>query len=312
MARFVSNLMRAQIALLNPLIKRMDINALRKLQDALGTLGAKALAGEVTYLAEPTLPFQGAWAQPCASAPNKAILYLHGGSYTAGSLAYAKGFGGVLANKTGYRVFCLGYRLAPEHPHPAALEDALGAYRYLLKAHAPEDITLVGESAGGGLCFCLCLKLKEAGLPQPARVVALSPWTDLTMSGSLGEEATRDPILSAERLRHSAALYAEGRLDEPTASPLFGETAGLPPSLIIAGSDEILLSDSVRMAERLRARGCDCELHIEPDMWHVYVLYGVPEAKEALNRVRAYILRENEETVDVQDDELGSARVDQA
>jgi acetyl esterase/lipase len=310
MAKIVSTLMRAQIALLNPLLRRMDIHALRKLQDALGTLGAKALAGEVTYRDEPTLPFQAAWAEPPAPAPGKAILYLHGGSYTAGTLAYAKGFGGVLAGKVGSRVFCVGYRLAPEHPYPAALEDALGAYRHLLEDHAPGDITFVGESAGGGLCFCLCLKLKELSLPQPARVVALSPWTDLTMSEARDEEIARDPVLSAEKLVRSANLYAKGRLDEPTVSPLFGDLRGLPPSLIIAGTEEILLPDSTRMAERLNAQGCACELHVEQDMWHVYALYPIPEAREALDRMRTYILRESEVIAD--GGEPGSPRVDEA
>lgn len=311
MARFVSNLVRAQIALLNPLLKRMDISALRKLQDALGALGTKALAGDVTYRDEPIFPFQAAWAEPFAPAPGKAILYLHGGSYTAGTLTYAKGFGGVLADKTGYRVFCVGYRLAPEHPYPAALEDALLAYRHLLEGHAPEDITFVGESAGGGLCFCVCLKLREAGLPQPARIVALSPWTDLTMSDAPDEETMRDPVLSAEKLRRSAHMYAEGRLGEPTVSPLFGDPTGLPPALIIAGSDEILLPDSVRMARRLEDHGCDCELFVEPDMWHVYPLYGIPEAKEALDRMRAYITRGNEGNADAQSGKPGDSGVDQ-
>lgn len=297
MAKLVSNLVRAQIALLNPLLKRMDINSARKLQDALGTLGAKVLTGNVTYRDLPALPFQAAWADPSAPVPGKAILYLHGGSYTAGSLAYAKGFGGILAEKMCRNTLCVGYRLAPENPYPAALEDALGAYRLLLTDHAPADITLVGESAGGGLCFCLCLKLKEMGLPQPARIVALSPWTDLTMSAGLDEEKAHDPILRTEKLRHSALQYAQGRLSEPTVSPLFGDLKGLPPSFILAGSDELLRPDSERMADRLRAQGCDCILHVEDDMWHVYVLYGIPEAKDALERMRTYIACEDEENV---------------
>lgn len=300
MAHFLSNLLRAQIALLNPLLGRMDIHKQRKLQDALGTLGAKALAGDVSYQDVTDLLCDAAWAEPKSPLPGKAILYLHGGAYTAGSLAYAKGFGGLLADKTGCRVFCLGYRLAPEHPFPAATDDALSAYRKLLETYAPEEITLVGESAGGGLCFSLCLLIKKAGLAQPGRVVALSPWTDLTLSSGADEEEARDPVLTTEKLRHSASLYAEGHLDEPAASPLFGNLTGLPPSFIIAGADEILLPDSVRMAERLRAHGCKCVLHVEKDMWHVYVLYGIPEAKAALARIRAYILFGNEEDSDVE------------
>ncbi len=291
MAKFVSNLVRAQIVLVNPLLKRMEVSAVRKVQDMLGTLGAKALASDVTYLDVPGFLFQAAWAQPSAPAPGKAILYLHGGSYTAGTLAYAKGFGGVVADKTGYSVLCVGYRLAPEDPYPAALEDALVAYRYLLQTCAPEDITLVGESAGGGLCFCLCLKIKELGLPQPARIVALSPWTDLTMDEDPDEEAVHDPVLSAEKLRRSAEMYAQGHLREPFVSPLFGDLTDLPPALIIAGSDEILLPDSTRMADRLRESGGACELHVEPDMWHVFAVYPIPEAKEALDRMRTYILQ---------------------
>lgn len=294
MARLRSTLVRAQIALINPLLKRMDIAALRKLQDALGTLGTKTLGNEVTYRDLEGFPFQAAWAEPSALDPDAAILYLHGGSYTAGTLAYAKSFGGVLAEKTGNRVLCLGYRLAPEHPYPAALEDALAAYEHLLSLYPPEKITLAGESAGGGLCYCLCLKLKELGLPQPVRIVALSPWTDLTMSSLPDEEAAHDPVLSAERLAHSARMYAGEMLAEPTVSPLFGDPTGLPPSLIIAGTDEILFPDSTRMAELLRARGCACELHAEPGMWHVYPLYPIPEAKEALDRMRAYIVGEGE------------------
>jgi acetyl esterase/lipase len=294
MARLISTLLRAQIALVNPLLRRLDIGALRKLQDALGTLGTKTLAGEVAYRDVDGFPFQAAWAEPPAPASDGVILYLHGGSYTAGSLAYAKSFGGVLADKTGYRVLCLGYRLAPEHPYPAALEDALAAYEYLLSLCPPEKITLVGESAGGGLCYCLCLELKALGLSQPARIVALSPWTDLTMSALPDEETARDPILSTDRLAHSAHMYAGANLAEPTVSPLFGDLTGLPPSLIIAGTDEILLPDSTRMAERLQAHGCACELRVEPDMWHVYPLYPIPEAKEALERIRACIADEGE------------------
>ena len=289
MPKLLSNLVRAQITLVNPLLKRMDHAALRKLQDALGALGAKALAGDVSYVDESFAQFEAAWAYPVDPVRGKAILYLHGGSYTAGSLIYARSFGGVLASRTGVSALCVGYRLAPEHPYPAALEDALAAYQRLLERYRPDDVTFVGESAGGGLCFCLCLRLKELGLPQPARIVALSPWTDLTMPEDLDENSARDPVLSVEKLRYSANLYAPGKLSLPTVSPVFGDPTGLPPALILAGGDEILLPDSVRMAERLRAHGCPCDLRIAEGMWHVYVLYGIPEAKEALSRIQEFV-----------------------
>jgi len=290
MPKLVSSLVHAQIMLLNPLLKRMDLKAMRMLQDALGVLGATALAGGVAYQEEPFDEFDAAWAVPKNTRSEKAILYLHGGAYAAGCLAYAKGFGGLLAEEMGMRTLCVGYRLAPEFPYPAALNDALEAYRRMLEIYAPGDILLAGESAGGGLCYCLCLKLKALDLPQPSGIVAMSPWTDLTMAEDRypDEGSSADPVLSVEGLKYSAQLYAGERAGEPTASPLFGDLTGLPPSLILAGSEELLLGDSVEMADKLNAQGSPCELHVEEGMWHVYVLYGIPEAKAALARIRDY------------------------
>jgi monoterpene epsilon-lactone hydrolase len=288
MPRMKSTLVHRQIMLLNPLLKRMNLNAARKLQDGLGLLGAKALAGSVSYIDEPFEDFDAAWAVPKSPTPGKAILYLHGGAYTAGCLAYAKGFGGILAELTQQKVLCVGYRLAPEFPYPAALEDALSAYRRMLEVYDSKSILLVGESAGGGLCYCLCLKLKELCLPQPGRIVALSPWTDLTVNSARPECESSDAVLSQEGLQYSASLYARQFLSEPTVSPLFGDLSGLPGSLIFVGSEEILLNDSVEMSRRLAEYGCACELHVEEGMWHVYVLYGIPEAKAALEHIRTY------------------------
>ncbi len=297
MPKLVSSLMHAQIMLLNPLLKRMDLKAARMLQDALGLLGATALASGVSYVEEPFEEFEAAWAVPKdqeASGSDKVVLYLHGGAYTAGCLSYAKGFGGVLAEATGLKVLCVGYRLAPEYPYPAALEDALAAYRRVLATTAPENILLAGESAGGGLCYCLCLRLKELDLPQPGRIIAMSPWTDLTMAQDRypAEGESADPVLSVEGLKYSASLYAGELVDEPTVSPLYGDLAGLPASLIFVGSDEILLGDSTELARKLEEHGCGCELHVEDGMWHAYVLYGIPEAKAAIARIRDYVTEE--------------------
>ncbi len=289
MPRLVSNLVHGQLMLLNPLLKRLDLKTMRKLQDALGLLGTTALAGSVSFEDEPFDEFDAAWAVPKDLRSEKAVLYLHGGAYTAGCLSYAKGFGGVLAEETGRRVLCAGYRLAPEYPYPTALEDALCAYRRMLESFRGENIFLIGESAGGGLCYCLCLKLKELGLPMPEGIVAMSPWTDLTLSRAQDVEGALDPVLSVEGLKYSAEMYAKEHLHEPTVSPLYGDLSGLPASLIFAGSGEILLDDSVEMAARLKAQGSDCELHVEEGLWHAYVLYGIPEAKEALARIRAFV-----------------------
>ncbi|NLF26660.1 MAG: alpha/beta hydrolase [Clostridiales bacterium] len=291
MPKLVSALVRAQIALLKPVLERMNLRSLRKLQDALGKLGTRALVANVCYIDEFFEEFEAAWARPTEPEPGKAILYLHGGSYTAGTLDYAKGFGGILAELTGRGVLAVGYRLAPEYPHPAALEDALEAYQKMLERFRPEDIAFAGESAGGGLCFCLCLKLKELGMPMPSRIVAISPWTDLSMDCARHADELTDPILSMASLRYSASRYAKGRLCEPLVSPLYGDLSGMPESMIIAGTDEILLNDSVEMARRLSEAGSPCELIVEESMWHVFVLYGIPEAKEALERIRAYVVR---------------------
>ena len=293
MPKLVSSLVHAQIMLLNPLLKRMDLKAMRKLQDALGVLGATALAGGVAFEDELFDEFDAAWAVPKAVESGKAILYLHGGSYTAGCLSYARGFGGLLAQETGRKVLCVGYRLAPEFPYPTALDDALAAYRRMLKTYDAKDILLAGESAGGGLCFCLCLKIKELGLPLPEKIVAVSPWTDLTMAEGRypAGAGSVDPVLSVEGLRYSAQMYAGERVGDPTVSPLFGDLSNMPPSLILAGSEELLLNDSVELAEKLNAQGSACELHVEEGMWHAYVLYGIPEAKAALARIRDYAVK---------------------
>ena len=312
MATIVSNLMRGQIALLNQLLRRMDIKSSRKLQDALGALGTRVLTENITYSDETFARFEASWATPNVCAPGKAILYLHGGAYTAGTLVYARCFGGILAEKTGYPALCVAYRLAPEHPYPAALDDALEAYERLLDTYAPQDIVLAGESAGGGLCFCLCLRLRELGLPMPGCLVALSPWTDLEMAGDYSEAAVNDPVLNADNLRQSATMYAGENRKLPTVSPLFGDLKGLPPVLILAGADEILLRDSAVMAQRLWQSGGDCEFHVARDMWHVYVLYGVPEAKTALERIRRFILQKMQGEENDQSGIERDPRMDQA
>ncbi|NLD33831.1 MAG: alpha/beta hydrolase [Clostridiales bacterium] len=293
MPSLISTILRGQIKLLNPIISGATLEQTRKGQDALAKLGTRAVEGSVAFH-ELRLPnFDAAWAIPLAGRVTQAIVYLHGGAYAAGGLDYAKGFGGLLAQATGRAVLCVGYRLAPEYPYPAALEDAVDSYREALLRYAPGDIALVGESAGGGLCYALALYLKEQGMELPARIVAVSPWTDLTMSREVAELEKLDPLLTREGLDHYAHLYA-GRHDRqnPLISPLFGDLHGLPPSLIIAGSHEILLDDSRLLAERLRQAGCDCQLYVEEGLWHVYVLYPVPEAKEAMRMTVDYLAQD--------------------
>lgn len=290
MPSLISTIVRSQIRLLSPLITSATLEQTRVAQDALSRFSARAVRGSVRFkkLAYPY--FDAAWAIPMQGNVRQAIVYLHGGAYTAGGLPYAKAFGGLLAQMTGRATLCVGYRLAPEDSFPAALDDALYSYQQALRRFAPEDIALVGESAGGGLCYCLALKLKSLGLPQPERIVALSPWTDLEMANINPEQLERDFLLSPDNLRQSAGMYIGGdSARNPLISPLFGDLAGLPPSLLFVGGNELLLDDSLLLHQKLQDCGCISELHVAEGLWHVYVLYGVPEARDALRRIKLYL-----------------------
>ena len=280
--------LRAQLSLLSPLLSACSLQTLRKGQDKVGELMEHRLQDQTVTREHPFEHFTGGWVLPKDERRQGVILYLHGGGYVCGGLEYAMGFGSLLAVQTGTRVFCAAYRLAPEHPFPAALEDAVTAYEYLLgKGYSPEHITLCGESAGGGLCYSLCLKCKELGLPLPCGILAISPWTDLTASGeSYEKNKEKDPSMRLETLDFFAGHYTADR-EDPLISPLFGNLSALPPSLIFAGGDEIMLSDSVLMDEALRKAGCKSQLHIRPERWHGYLLYNLEEDQAdfaAINR----------------------------
>ena len=281
--------MRFQIRLAKPLIVAMDIEANRKSQDRLGALGAAALRGRVGFGSAGIDGVTACWVTPPEPRRDCAILYLHGGGYVAGGLLYACGFGSVLADLTQRSVLCVAYRLAPEYPFPAALDDALTAYRHMLKCYDPRAIALVGESAGGGLCYALSLRLKAENLPLPSCIAALSPWTDLAMTGASYDKCRNDPSLSCESLSMNVNLYAGENTKDPFVSPLYGELSNMPPSLIFAGSEELLLDDAAHMAQRLNDANSKCELHIEPGMWHVYPLFGIHESKAALKRLNEFV-----------------------
>jgi acetyl esterase/lipase len=192
------------------------------------------------------------------------------------------------------QVFIIDFRLAPEHPFPAALEDAVKAYRALVAEGAdPRQMAVVGESSGGGLALALLLKLRDEGSRLPAAAVALSPWTDLALTGpSLRLNADADAMIRSEEAPRLARYYLAGTDPRtPYASPLYGDPTGLPPTLIQVGSDEVLLDDSVRMAERMRAAGCQVELEIWPRMPHAWHLWArlVPEARAAIERIGAFV-----------------------
>ena len=229
-----------------------------------------------------------------ASRPDRHILYLHGGGYLFGSPPLYRDMTWRIARAARARVLWLDYRLAPEHPFPAALDDAVTAYRWLLAQGAdPRRVALMGDSAGGGLVFAALLRLRDEGVPLPAAAVAVSPWTDLALSGaSFRANAGIDPLIPVEHAERAVALYLAGADPlNPYASPIYGDAAGLPPVLIMVGSDEVLHDDAVRMAERLQAAGCEVTLDVWPRMfhaWHMQVRV-MPEAKAAVARACAFV-----------------------
>lgn len=283
---------RSQLARVRPLVQSRSLETIRKGQNKVGEL-MEARYRRQTLVKEHTFDnFSGVWMLPRDERRRGVILYLHGGGYTCGGLEYAKGFGSMLAVQCGVRVFCAAYRLAPEHRYPAALEDALEAYRYLLgKGYPPEEILLCGESAGGGLCYALCLKLQTLGMRMPCGILGISPWTDLTASGgSYEKNRDIDPSMSVKLLDFFAASYTDDRSD-PLVSPLFGDLTGLPPSLIFVGGDEIMLSDAEDMHEKLCACGCDSKIVVAPERWHGYVLYGLKENAEDFDTINRFLTR---------------------
>ncbi len=276
-----AKLVRAQLHFFKPFVANCSLETTRKGQDKLGELMSVLHKREVYMKDHDFGAFQGAWVMPKDERRSGVILYLHGGGYTCGNLEYAKGFAATLASQCGVRVFCAAYRLAPENPYPAAVDDALEAYRYLLKkGYAPQQILLCGESAGGGLIYALCLRLRQEDMELPCGLIGISPWVDLTDSGKSYEtNRDNDPSLTQELLEFYAKCYTTDPTD-PLCSPVFGDLTGFPPSLLFAGGDEILLDDARALHEKLVQSGCRSTLHIAPERWHAYVLYCLSENME--------------------------------
>ncbi|MFF2520268.1 alpha/beta hydrolase fold domain-containing protein [Streptomyces sp. NPDC058086] len=221
------------------------------------------------------------------------VLYFHGGAYALGSAADSVGLAADVARRVGVRAVSVDYRLAPEHPFPAAVDDAVAAYRALLADGTPSsEVAFVGESAGGGLVVATLVALKEAGLPQPSSAVVFSPWADLTLSGdSLTGKADVDPALTAKGLQIRARDYL-GETDPatPLASPVHADLTGLAPLLIQVGSHEILLDDAVRLAARAAEHDVAVELQVWPQVPHVFQGFAalLDDADAALTSAAAF------------------------
>jgi len=227
------------------------------------------------------------WLRPPGGRADAVVLYFHGGGYVIGSPRSHRHLAAAIARAAGAPALLLDYRLAPEHPFPAALEDAVAAYRWLLgRGLAPGRIVLAGDSAGGGLTVATLIALRDRGLPRPAGGVCISPWVDLTCSGaSYATKAATDPIVTRDGVATMAQAYVgNGDLKTPLASPLYADLRDLPPLLVQVGSEEVLLDDARGLGARARAAGVDVSVEEWPAMIHVWhwFLPMLDEAERAI------------------------------
>ncbi len=247
---------------------------------------------KVERVTAPVAPAE--WLRPPSAEPGRVVLYLHGGGYVIGSPRSHRHLAAAIAGAAGATALLLDYRLAPEHPYPAAVDDATAAYRWLLdQAIAPAGIVIAGDSAGGGLTVATLLALREARLPLPAGGVCISPWVDLTCSGaSYATKADADPIVRRAGVEQMAQAYLGATPPRtPLASPLFADLRGLPPLLIHVGTDEVLLDDAVQLAERAKAAGVDTTLETYERMIHVWhwFLPMLDEAQTAVGAIGRFV-----------------------
>ena len=234
------------------------------------------------------------WLRPPAARDGEVVLYLHGGGYVIGSPRSHRHLAAAIATAAETSALLLDYRLAPEHPFPAAVEDAVAAYRWLLdRGVGPGRVAVAGDSAGGGLTVATLVALREAGVALPAAGVCISPWVDLTCSsGTYGTKASVDPIVVRDSIVAMANAYLAGADPRtPLASPLYADLHGLPPLLIEVGSDEVLLDDAFQLADRAKRAGVEVTLEAWEDMIHVWpwFLPVLDEAQRAVDRIAAFV-----------------------
>ena len=237
---------------------------------------------------------KAAWVRPeWGHDHHKIILYCQGGGYTSGNLGYSRPLASKLSHTTGWETLSFEYRLAPEHPFPAAADDALAAWDYLMHlGYGARDITVAGDSAGGNMALVLCHRLKAAGRMLPGRLILMSPWTDMTASGtSYQERKELDPSITEDYIHAVRSAYAgDADVEDPQLSPLFGDFTGFPPTLIQVGSNEILYSDSATLRQRMTAAGVVCRMEEWQDMWHVFQMFPIKKAAQAMEHVGQFLL----------------------
>lgn len=267
-----------------------EIKANRAFLDAGARPLAKGVEGTLINASGVTAEMQ----IPEGAASDAVILYFHGGGYVGGSIASHRNLTGNLALASKCQLLSVEYRLAPENPHPAAVEDAINSYKWLLsEGYDPKKIAISGDSAGGGLAIAAQLKIRDEGLPLPVASAPISPWIDMGLSGdTMSSRQSRDPLIRLDLIREfkSQFLGPNNNSNDPYASPLQADLSGLPPMLIHVGDDEMLLSDSERLAEKASAAGVSVTLEVWPEMihvWHTFV--GLfPEAQDGINRIAEF------------------------
>ena len=285
------NLMQV-IRRMHGLVENPDLEKHRQSQDYIGSILGNSK--EVTYTEVDMDGVRGEWVSVIRAHMRRyVILYCHGGGYSTGSCLYGRTLTSKLAAAASIDVLGFDYRLAPEHPYPAALEDALKAWDYLmLLGYGARDVILAGDSAGGNLALVLALKLKAEGRFLPRGLVLMSPWTDLTASGkSYRTRAEVDPVLNAEYInRMTKAYIPEGEnLENPLISPLFGDFKGFPPVYIQVGENEILLSDAMELHKKLQKAGVPAKIDRFKGMWHVFQMSPFRTAADAMEKNAEFI-----------------------
>lgn len=222
---------------------------------------------------------------------NHVILYLHGGGYVCGSINTHRDLVARISRVSNARILIINYRLAPENKFPAALDDAITTYQWLIDVEGitPDNLIIAGDSAGGGLTIASLVYLRDKGIALPAAAICLSPWTDLELTGeSFKTNLNFDPLITPENLTFDARLYlGDADYKNPLASPLYANLQGLPPLFIQVGTSEMIFDDSVRLAEHAKKVGVDVELDIWPDMIHAFQLFAkfAPEGRQAIDRI---------------------------
>lgn len=271
-------------------------NSVDKMRDVFVQANAKAkIRPDTKRVAVDAGGVPAEWFTPSGVREDQALLYLHGGGYVMGSVETHRSLIDDIASATGCRALALNYRLAPEHPFPAPVEDATAGYRWLLaQGVAAENIVIAGDSAGGGLTAATLLALRDAGDPLPAGAALLSPWVDLEGTGASCEtRAEQDPMIHPIGLRGMGRLYVgeNGNLRDPLASPLLAPQHGLPPMLVQAGDWEVLRDDATRLTHEIHAAGGEVTLSIWPEMVHVFPFFApfIPEGREGVAEIGRFL-----------------------